>query len=203
MNNHTNTPAKDRDVDKNGVKNTIFTKKETLCKKRPQPSSSKAQNNSEEQIKKVLSSVLDPSAESCSPEKKIFATTTQKTHTNTQNEKLTSSKRYQIDSLSDSDEEEQEVDDEDGSYMVLSLQDIIKSIPQNANKTPSTELQKTHTEWRWRFFDLRGRKLIEISKMAPGTNRVYMDNRGKWTEYSLKKEWDKFIVDTRYCYVQK
>jgi hypothetical protein len=86
--------------------------------------------------------------------------------------------------------------------MVLSLQDILESIPKNASSEPSPDNSKTHTEWRWRFFNLNGRKLVEISKLSPGEDRIYMDNTGKWSTYSLKKDWDQYITETKYCYVK-
>jgi hypothetical protein len=87
-------------------------------------------------------------------------------------------------------------------HMVLSLQDILESIPKNASSEPSPDNSKTHTEWRWRFFNLNGRKLVEISKLSPGEDRIYMDNTGKWSTYSLKKDWDQYITETKYCYVK-
>ena len=64
------------------------------------------------------------------------------------------------------------------------------------------DLQKTHTEWRWRFFDIKGRKLIEISKQNPNENRIYMDNMGKWISFTLDNSWDQYVVDIKYCYVK-
>jgi len=97
-------------------------------------------------------------------------------------------------------------------HMVLSLQDILESIPKNASSEPSPcilgggaatpDMDKTHTEWRWRFFNLNGRKLVEISKLSPGEDRIYMDNTGNWSTYSLKKDWDQYITETKYCYVK-
>lgn len=203
MNNHENKPNTPAiSFSNNGSKNTIFMKKEISSKKTiiPVP---KIQNNSVDQTKKSIQCISNMSSNITPDKHKIKQSENniplRKAH-------MISAKHYEIDSLSDSDDEQNDddryVDGENESYMVLSLQDIITSIPQNAISLPSDELQKTHTEWRWRFFDLLGRKLIEISKMPKNRNRVYMDNKGQWTEYTLKKEWDKYLVDTRYCYVQ-
>lgn len=108
-----------------------------------------------------------------------------------------SAKRYNINSLSDSDDELEEEQCEN-----LTLQEIISSIPQSATKVPNIELQKTHTEWRWRFFDLRGRKLIEISKISPNDSRMYKDYKGNWIKHNLEQEWDNFLTDSRYCYAK-
>lgn len=104
-------------------------------------------------------------------------------------------KKHNVDSLTDSD-------DNDESQVILSHQDIIKNIPKGAINQPNPILQKTHTEWRWRFFDLEGRKLVEISKLDPKKGRTYMDNTGKWIKYTLvENEWDKFLVESKYCYI--
>ena len=159
--------------DNSGSKNAIFVKKDQMVKKKE----SKNQNKNDELINE------------------------QNTHPKS-GKHTKSTEKYDIDSLSDSCEDH---DDEENneSCMVLSIQDIMKSIPPSATKSPSQHMQQTHTEWRWRFFDLRGRKLIEISMMHPKSKRVYMNNTGSWTEYTLGKEWDEFLVDTRYCYVEK
>jgi hypothetical protein len=176
MNNHGNTNSLIvKNNDKKDLINTIFMKGEPYVKKRVSKKS-----NDDNPIKKSL------------PTDDNSTTHKQKTQT------------YNIDSLSDSNgTDDEEIINEDQSHIVLSLQDILNSIPESATRTPSFELQQTHTEWRWRFFDLRERKLIEISKMEPKLKRIYMDNQGKWTEYTLKKEWDNFMVDIRFCYVQK
>ena len=86
-------------------------------------------------------------------------------------------KKPLIDSLTDSDNDNEpnntdNIDNtDDNAYMVLALQDVIKSIPDSASNTSSPSLLLTHTEWRWRFFDLGGRKLVEISKLYPRSNR--------------------------------
>ncbi|VBB18534.1 hypothetical protein YASMINEVIRUS_997 [Yasminevirus sp. GU-2018] len=86
--------------------------------------------------------------------------------------------------------------------MVLSLEDIKRSVPPNASKVPLPEMQKTHTEWRWRFYNIEGRKMVEISKRDPNKNRVFIDNTGRWINFSLDASWDKYVVDTRHCYVK-
>lgn len=114
--------------------------------------------------------------------------------------------QYDIDSLTDDDSEDNTNLD---TYIVLSFNDIIQSIPKNSVKIQNPDLWITHTEWRWRFFDLNGRKLIEISKLpqssASGypTKRLYMDNTGKWSESTLKGYWDQFLVDSWFYYVQE
>ena len=87
-------------------------------------------------------------------------------------------------------------------HVILSLDDIKRSIPEESFKIPRPDLLKTHTEWRWRFFNIEGRQLIEISKLEPNNERVYVDNTSKWTKCTLDASWEKYIVNERYCYVK-
>lgn len=86
--------------------------------------------------------------------------------------------------------------------MILSLEDIKKSIPKNALSNPDPKLLTTHTEWRWRFLNIGDRKLVEISRKNPNGQRTYIDNTGKWINISLDQEWDKYVVGIKYVYVK-
>lgn len=150
--------------------------------------------NNENKFDKSIKQIVDQNKQHIS----IF---TKRDTNNKKNIKIKKNNKNEIDSLSDSEN----VIENDLSQMILSLQDIIKSIPQNSVKKPDINLQKTHTEWRWRFFNLKERKLIEISKLSPSfteTERLYMDNTGKWIKYNLKGNWNQFLTETRYCYVK-
>jgi hypothetical protein len=114
-----------------------------------------------------------------------------------------------IDSISDNNtqDDDEEIYDygvgaavDDTEQMVLYIDDIKSSIPVDAVNVPNEKLEKTHTEVRWRFFDLKGRKLIEISKKSPDKKRVYVDNTGKWVDYELKGNWNKFLIGSKYYY---
>jgi hypothetical protein len=117
-----------------------------------------------------------------------------------------------IDSLSDSDNDNDNNNDNDSYYenkndqnnKVLNLADILNVIPADHSKEPNNELQKTHIEHRWRFFNINGRKIIEISKKKPNEQRLYVDNtNGEWiTHNELDIEWNNFLVDVKYCYVK-
>jgi hypothetical protein len=109
-----------------------------------------------------------------------------------------------IDSVSDNNVEDdnEEMDDNytDTDQMILYIDDIKNSIPPDAVDTPNAKLQKTHTEIRWRFFNLKGRKLIEISKKKHNGERIYVDNTGKWINYELKGNWNQFLIGSKYYY---
>jgi len=91
-------------------------------------------------------------------------------------------------------------DDREHYETILCLGDIKKSIPDSATNQPDPVLSKTLTEWRWRFFDVEGRKLIEISRKEPNNDRFYIDNTRRWTRFTLDASWDKYIVGTKYYY---
>jgi len=110
----------------------------------------------------------------------------------------------QIDSISNvvvsEDCEDQMIRTE--QYIVLQYEEILRTIPSNAQRQPDKELQKTHTEWRWRFFDLKGRKLIEISQKKPNHERMYVDTSGNWVAYNLRGNWDQFLEKSIYVYIE-
>lgn len=105
--------------------------------------------------------------------------------------------KAQIDSVSDDESHENE-----NCEMVLNINDIMKTIPNNAMTKPNIDMGKIYTEWRWRFFNVKGRKLIEISKKHPHNDRLYVDNTGGWIQYTNTNEWDKFLVNVMYHYVE-
>lgn len=102
-------------------------------------------------------------------------------------------------SLTD-DEQNNNQHSEYADVMSLALDDIKKTIPHNATNIPDKELQKTHTEWRWRFYDINNRKMVEISKQELNKDRIFINNTGHWVTHSLDSSLDKYIVDSRYCY---
>lgn len=101
-----------------------------------------------------------------------------------------------IESISDTN-----ANNSDDDNFVLHIEDIKKQIPANSTSKENTNLQKTHTEWRWRFFNVNGRKLIEITRKYPNKDRDYIDNTGKWIKYVLDNCWDKYVIQTNYYYI--
>ena len=87
------------------------------------------------------------------------------------------------------------------TYIVLSAKDLAKSIPQNATYNCLDPLPANCIEWRWRFFKIGDRKLVEVSHFD-GNKRIYTDYNGNKIEYNMNDEWDRFLVKTLYAYVQ-
>lgn len=86
------------------------------------------------------------------------------------------------------------------SNIALTKAIIYNSIPEDALDTEDPILAKTHTEWRWKFYDINSRKMIEISRKDPNSSRSYIDNTGKWVQCTIDKELDKYVNCTKYYY---
>lgn len=87
--------------------------------------------------------------------------------------------------------------------IILSYNEIIESIPKTATDKSDDKKKLKYTEWRWRFFNLNGRKLIEISKKQPNKARMFVDNNGEWIdEFKADKldTWCKYLIETKYYY---
>ena len=86
----------------------------------------------------------------------------------------------------------------------LSIDDIKNTIPSNAINQPRPNLTKTHTEWRWRFFNINERKLIEMSCKHPEQVRTFMDKDGNWstTDENELIPFEKYIHQNLYYYVK-
>lgn len=84
-------------------------------------------------------------------------------------------------------------------YCVLDRKYIESLIPEGASEKKLEVLPKDVTEWRWRFFKIGERKLVEMS-YYDGVTRIYVDNSGNMINYDLDPLWDKFVVKTLYCY---
>ena len=85
---------------------------------------------------------------------------------------------------------------------ILNAKDIENSLPPDLTKDPLGAVPDNHVEWRWRFFKIGNKKLVEISYLD-GDTRIFKDYNGNSIEYDLQKEWDEYLVKTLYAYVKK
>jgi hypothetical protein len=104
--------------------------------------------------------------------------------------------RDRIDSISDSENDEVS----DDVTTILKLSEIMKTIPKNTKDKQDSELSKKYVEWRWRFFDVNGRNLIEISRKDPNGERLYTDKNGSWIHFQLDNKWEKYLKKSLYYY---
>lgn len=88
--------------------------------------------------------------------------------------------------------------------VILSKQDIIKSIPENYLKESDENLCETQTEWRWRFFKLpnKNNEVVEISFKKPNESRMFIDRNGKWVIRNIDNSYNKFLISEHYVYTQ-
>lgn len=83
----------------------------------------------------------------------------------------------------------------------FSYKDIKSNIPTPNYNNPQLELRKTTTEWRWRFYNIYNKKLVEISFLNKNSNeRTYVDKYGNFINTLVPKEYDKYIIEEIYCY---
>ena len=83
----------------------------------------------------------------------------------------------------------------------LKYDDIKKSIPSKALSERNINLEKTHIEYRWRFFNINGRKLIEISRKIPNEERLYTNNANEWIKEYVDSKLDIYVCEEYYYYV--
>jgi hypothetical protein len=84
-------------------------------------------------------------------------------------------------------------------FYKLDKDSILETIPANHYKLQQNMPDKT--EWRWRLYNINENyNFIEISFKEPNSNRKFLDKFGKWIEYNLSNDYDKFIQKQFYYY---
>lgn len=101
-----------------------------------------------------------------------------------------------------SDEESDELNNR--TTEKISRKSIFSSIPKDALLVPNLELRKSHTEWRWRIFDIPNMKsqLVEVSYKKPNENIMYADKNGNWKEACVDKSFDNFVIMEFFSYTK-
>jgi hypothetical protein len=87
------------------------------------------------------------------------------------------------------------------TYTVLSSKDLARSIPPAVTVEPLQSIPTGLVEWRWRFFKIGKRKLVEVSHFD-GNKRIYTDYNGNKIEFEMNREWDQYLVKTLYAYAR-
>lgn len=84
----------------------------------------------------------------------------------------------------------------------LDYQKILSIIPPDAKTDPdSTKIDKGHKEWRWRILKVNNKPKVEISYLDPSNKkRYYINNKGKWVDKKLSKEYDLCVIKKFYYY---
>lgn len=84
--------------------------------------------------------------------------------------------------------------------ITLKMEELQEAIPSNSYDQPNVEYAKTHTEWRWRFFEIGDRRYVEITYKHPDKSRVYKNNHGEWITCELDDKWNKYVRYSKYYY---
>lgn len=105
------------------------------------------------------------------------------------------------------DKEEQEKQEYKQKYerKILSKQEILSSIPQNALDCENINLKSTKTEYRWRILNIENieNEIIEISMKLKDAERLFLNQSGNWIEYNNNNNnnnYDKYVVKSYYYY---
>lgn len=91
--------------------------------------------------------------------------------------------------------------DQNKQNIKYSKSEILKSIPEDSVKHIDSELAKTKTEWRWRFFKIQNKNdIIEISFKKPNENRKFINKNGDWINFDIDNTFDQYVIDSFYHY---
>lgn len=85
---------------------------------------------------------------------------------------------------------------------ILSERNLLSSIPTGAIECENCSLKNTCTEWRWRFFNINEKKMVEISKRHPDGQQLFINNNGKWIKYIDDNNWNNFLTKIIYYYAE-
>ena len=83
----------------------------------------------------------------------------------------------------------------------INLSEINKIIPSTAS-TEKKEFTSDVIEWRWRFLNIGGNKMIEISYLD-NLIRKYVDEYGNLITCIIDDTWDEYVEKVLYAYVRK
>lgn len=85
---------------------------------------------------------------------------------------------------------------------ILSKDEILSSIPENALDHEDENLLLIKTETRWRIFQIPDfeNEVIEISYKIPDKERLYMSQNGKWINYTTSNNFDQYVIKSHYLY---
>jgi hypothetical protein len=79
---------------------------------------------------------------------------------------------------------------------------LLESIPPDTFPEEQVDLVGNKIEWRWRFLDIYGKKLVEISylPLKGCGDRKYIDRFGKWVDRNIDPIYDRYVVKKHYYY---
>ena len=83
----------------------------------------------------------------------------------------------------------------------LCYQTIIDSLPDPNFKEPNLQWRTKAVEWRWRFYKIGDKKVVEMSFLEPNSNeRIYVDKNNNYIKSTISNEYDNYLVEEYYFY---
>ena len=96
-----------------------------------------------------------------------------------------------------------EKEKENAAQQSVSYFSIVQSIPPDATSAPNQNLIDSGlTEWRWRFFKINSKPVVEISYKISNQIRQYFDKAGKTTDHEPSSYYDQFVTNELYYYAK-
>uniref|UniRef100_A0A6C0EET1 Uncharacterized protein n=1 Tax=viral metagenome TaxID=1070528 RepID=A0A6C0EET1_9ZZZZ len=74
------------------------------------------------------------------------------------------------------------------------------TIPDNCVNEEDKNLASIATEWRWRFFKIGEKSVVEISKKKCNEEREYLNKYGQWVKSDIGNKYDNYITKVLYNY---
>ncbi len=84
----------------------------------------------------------------------------------------------------------------------MSADKIKELIPPNCLPKPDLQLQQIKTEWRWRFYKIDSKIIVEMSYKEINSDRLYLNKNGEWITGDINtiNSYAKYIVKELYYY---
>ncbi len=84
----------------------------------------------------------------------------------------------------------------------LTYTNILETIPKKSQKQPTPDWKKDYSyEWRWRFLEMKGKYILELSRQDRDDNRMYFNKYGEWVKKKVNSLYDNYVVEEYYYYV--
>lgn len=92
---------------------------------------------------------------------------------------------------------------DDDTKKCLTKTIILETIPDRTIKYDKDWRKKKLTQWTWKFFTINDRNVVTISYMKWNSDKeyYYILNKNKWSHRTISPEYNKYITEIYYLYV--
>lgn len=90
----------------------------------------------------------------------------------------------------------------DSNVNTVDMKLMLDTIPAGCVTKQNVESAKTKCEWRWLFYKINNRYVVELSYQDVNHVRLYLSGSGKWISEDQKKldKYKQYIVKELYYY---